>query len=141
MGGYRLTDPDTSRRAYEDLEQSGLLSRIRLEVCAALAKRSPVTAGELGVSLNSNRNNVATRLSELECTGVVEKVFEKPCPTSGRTCWTWQLTGGLPRGEPLKPASRVKGLESLAKQLERENNELRERLVKMTGCLFCGGKS
>lgn len=59
----------------------------------------PLTAGEIALVLQGNRNNVATRLSELEHLGVVRKWDEKECPTTKKICWAWVLTGSQPTGE------------------------------------------
>lgn len=97
MGGYRLTDPSTSRRAYEHMRDTGMLSQRRLEICDVLSTQRPLTAGQIGEWLRRNRNNIATRLSELEHMGAVEKIQEVICPVSGNQCWAWQLTGRQPR--------------------------------------------
>jgi hypothetical protein len=99
MGGYRVTDPETSRAAYAQMIADGSVSRRRLEIVAHMsAALKPGTAGEIAHGLEKNRNNVATRLSELEHLDVVEKCYEATCPVSRKVCWTWQLTGRQPSG-------------------------------------------
>lgn len=102
MGGVRNTDPETCRKAYEQMKEDGTLSRRRLEAVACLSVATkPPTAGEMAREMQTNRNNLATRLSELEHLGVVEKIQmgERECKVSGKECSTWQLTGKQPSGE------------------------------------------
>lgn len=107
MGGFRLTDPETCRIAYEQMAADGTLSTRRLEIACLLSnQKKPRTAGQLAQGLGQNRNNVATRLSEMSHLGVAEKVFETVCPTSGKQCWTWQLTGKQPKGAVPKGESK-----------------------------------
>lgn len=108
MGGYRITDPDTSRAAYAQMLADGSVSRRRLEIVAHLSTAvKPGTAGEIAHGLEKNRNNVATRLSELEHLDVVEKCYEATCPVSRKVCWTWQLTGRQPSGSVPKGTSKT----------------------------------
>lgn len=107
MGGFRVTDPETCRLAYEQMEADGSLSTRRLEIAYSLSTiKAPKTAGELAKGLGKNRNNVATRLSEMSHLGVAEKVAERPCLVSGKQCWTWQLTGKQPKGSVPKGTSK-----------------------------------
>ena len=107
MGGFRITDPETCRLAYTQMEATGTLSTRRLEIAFVLSKQhTPGTAGQLAKVLGQNRNNVATRLSEMSHLNVAEKVNEVVCPTSGKLCWTWQLTGRQPSGSIPKGASK-----------------------------------
>lgn len=102
-----MTDPETCRLAYEQMEADGSLSTRRLEIAYVLSTiKRPETAGELAKGLGKNRNNVATRLSEMSHLGVAEKVNEIECPTSGKMCWTWQMTGHQPSGSVPKGASK-----------------------------------
>jgi predicted ArsR family transcriptional regulator len=107
MGGYRRTDPDTCRRAFEQIVEDGTLSERRREVVGQLSAGAQLTAGEIATAIRRNRNNVATRLTELEYLDVVEKVEEKPCPISGKTCWSWGMTGRKPSGKVPKRRSQV----------------------------------
>jgi len=108
MGGYRSTDPETSRAAYAQMVADGSVSRMRLEIVAHMSTATkPGTAGEIAHGLEKNRNNVATRLSELEHLDVVEKCYEATCPVSRKVCWTWQLTGRQPSGTVPKGSSKT----------------------------------
>lgn len=125
MGGYRSTDHETSRLAYEQMERDGSLSRKRLEIVSALVMHGGFwTAGEIAHFLGANRNNVATRLTELEYLGVVRKVSERRCGVSKKTCWTWGMTGNQPSGAICRPES----LSAHVKRLEAENLRLRGEL-------------
>jgi len=108
MGGFRITDPDTSRLAYQQMLADGSVSRRRMEIIKHLAfAAKPETAGQIAHGLEKNRNNVATRLSELEHLSVVEKVYEMTCPVSQKVCWTWQMTGSQPSGTVPKGSSKT----------------------------------
>lgn len=82
------------------MEACGSLSKRRMEIVRWMYPRPDETAGQIAEGVGGIRNNVATRLSEMEDMGVVEKVRETPCPVSGKTCWTWQMTGSLPTKLP-----------------------------------------
>lgn len=128
MGGYRLTDPRTCQLAYEQMAADGTLSTRRLEIAYAMSKeKSPRTAGQLAKGLGQNRNNVATRLSEMSWLGVAEKVNEIECPTSGKLCWTWQMTGHQPSGSVPKGASKS---QLYKKERDAANAKLSE-MIKM----------
>ena len=108
MGGYRKTDPETSRLAFEEMDRRGLLSKGRMEIAREMAcAEASLTAGELACRIGGVRNNVATRLSEMEQLGVVAKDYEGICEYSKRTCWKWRLTGRLPSKKP-KQEERMK---------------------------------
>ncbi len=109
MGGYRLADPATSQAAYEKMSADGTLSRSRLEIAQFLAySNGEITAGMIAYELKRNRNNVATRLSELERLGVAAKGVERTCPISNKQCWTWHLTGKQPlKKMPDSPKSTI----------------------------------
>lgn len=117
MGGYRITDPDTARRAYWEMESSGALKGARLEVVRSLAFKPGSTAGELAVTSRSNRNNVATRLSELEHLGVVAKAGERRCSVSGKVCVTWRMTGSGPVGKIVRRTGRTAKAVALMSQV------------------------
>ena len=100
MGGYRTIDPETCRKAYEQMKEDGTLSKRRLEAVECLSVASePPTAGEMARKMKTNRNNLATRMSELEHLGVVFKSTERECKVSEKECWTWWMTGRQPEGE------------------------------------------
>jgi len=140
MGGYRRTDPETSKWAFEQMIADGSLSRRRLEIVQWMHDKEDATAGQIAEGLRRNRNNVATRLTELEYMEVVEKVREVPCPVSGKTCWTWQMTGKLPKplppsanGSPTKEALRVavSELEDLYRLAQRCGNPFSGELIEV----------
>jgi DNA-binding transcriptional regulator YhcF (GntR family) len=100
VGGVRNTDPDTCRKAFEQMKEDGTLSRRRLEAIACLSGAAePTTVGEMAKHMQTNRNNLATRMSELEHLGVVYKHGERPCAVTKKECITWWMTGDQPSGE------------------------------------------
>jgi DNA-binding transcriptional regulator GbsR (MarR family) len=135
MGGYRTTDPATAKLAYEQMVRDGSLSRRRLEIARAMVGDRPQTAGEIAEILGSNRNNVATRLTEMEHMEVVRKVAERRCMISGKTCWTWELTGGQPTGKIERPESKTVQLKQRIQELEEENARLKARISADRGQL------
>lgn len=137
MGGYRVTDPETCRIAYEQMKEAGTLSTRRLEIAYAMSKeRAPRTAGQLAKGLGKNRNNVATRLSEMSHLGVAEKVYETVCPTTGKLCWTWQMTGHQPSGSVPKGASKSQ----IFKKERDEANARVTEFIKLTTNLAAWAK-
>ena len=118
MGGYRATDPAQCREAYERMQKDGSLSKCEAEIVSALlAETTPRTAGELAKAMahagpnHANRNNVATRLSELCRRNVVQSGITRVCTVTGAAVYEWSLTG-MPAGP------KVKRTPSKAAQLE-----------------------
>ena len=118
MAGYRATDPAQCQRAYENMLKDGSLSRCEVEIVSALlVEVAPRTAGELAAAMahagpnHANRNNVATRLSELCRRNVVQSGITRVCTVTGAAVYEWSLTG-MPAGP------RVKRTLSKAAQLE-----------------------
>jgi DNA-binding transcriptional regulator GbsR (MarR family) len=82
------------------MKEDGTLSKRRLEAVKCLSQyANPPTVGEMARAMQTNRNNLATRMSELEHLKVVYKAEERECTVSGKECWTWWMTGKQPEGE------------------------------------------
>lgn len=134
MGGFRDVDPDTCRRAYEQIKDDGTLSARRLEAIACLSQATaPPTVGEMALVMHSNRNNLATRMSELEHLGVVTKVGERECKVSGKECITWWMTGKQPEGEIPKNINTteiVRGQRDRAMETSQKLDKLIHGVIK-----------
>lgn len=132
MGGYRTTDLDTCREAFEEIKANGTLSLRRQEILDYLSSidRS-LTAGEVAQFLRKNRNNVATRLSEMEHLHVVRKVGEVVCTVSEKTCWTWEPTGFQVSGEIPRKVNTTEIVRMQRDSAERKAKELTKLLEKI----------
>lgn len=125
MGGYRTTDPETCKMAFAQMEADGTLSRRREDIVRHLSvQEMSQTAGEIAKAMRTNRNNVATRLSELEHLMVVRKVSEVVCTVSEKTCWTWELTGMQPTGEIPRKVNTTEIVRKQRDKAERQVEQL-----------------
>ena len=79
----------TGSEAYFKAKQTGLLSKLRLEVYAVFCDKGQLTAGELiqtakeGGFRVSNSGTLATRISELVRFGVLYQSGQKKCSVTG----------------------------------------------------------
>lgn len=89
----------TSIAVFKQIQEEGLLSRLRFDVYSALYKRGPCTALELYKSCfegTHRDHSITPRFSELERAGVIAATEERPCRVSGRNVTVWQTTNNLP---------------------------------------------
>lgn len=107
---------ETSREAYDRIKAEGLLSERRFEVYEITFLHGPGTAGELSQHTHKqNRNNFATRLTELRHQGVVREVGERECKVTGYTAIVWEVTDDLP--VPFKRETKAKFLDLTPEEL------------------------
>lgn len=92
----------TSIEAYNEIKESGLLSKRRWQAYEILFHHGPLTANQL-VRLAAEKfpalKNTWTfnkRLSELRRAGIVDEIAEVPCPLTGRTAILWDCNDRLP---------------------------------------------
>ncbi len=130
MGGYRVTDPAQCREAYEKMQKDGSLNKAQGEIVSALLVEAvPRTAGELAAAMahagpnHANRNNVATRLSELSRRNVVQSGITRPCTVTGSKVFVWSLTGMPASPRVKRPPSNAAQLEALLSKLAKALNE------------------
>jgi len=112
-----ITRP-TSLKVYREIEEEGLLSRMRFKVYSTLFKYGPMTAGELTHRIkgpNEVHPSYHRRLDELGDLGVAERLHIRPCEITGRNAYVWAVTNKLP-GK--KPESRL-GRAALVAALKR----------------------
>jgi len=109
------------------MKEDGTLSRRRLEAIACLSGAAePTTVGEMAKHMRTNRNNLATRMSELEHLEVVYKHGERPCAVTKKECITWWMTGGQPTGEIPK---NINTTEIIRNQRDKANGQVIELLL------------
>lgn len=94
----------TSIQAYEQIEASGLLSRVRWLVYAHLFRHGPLTGSELNNQMGGRGYH--KRLSELERLRVARTVGRKNCAVTGRECEAWDVTANLPTGSVTSSSTR-----------------------------------
>lgn len=93
-----MTARRTSREAYHEIADRGLLSAARWKVYNWLYHDGPLTGSELnGRALDSGTPGLHKRLSELKDLGVVCEVRERKCKVTGRTAIEWDVTEHLPK--------------------------------------------
>lgn len=81
----------TSREAYEQLKESGKLSRLRWIIYDYLFHHGPATAQECFKALKLETNQ-SGRFTELRDLGVVEEVGRTTCRVTGREVIAWDVT-------------------------------------------------
>ncbi len=128
----------TSIDAYNDAENSGLLSKVRAEVLYIIAHHGPMTANEAFKLLARQHNEAQhldrvsragqfTRLTELRDMNLIDELGTKVCTVTGRKVLLWGMSGRpIQRFE--RKHSRVKELEQEIARLESEIRRLR-RLI------------
>ena len=93
----------TSADVYRKIEESGVLSRRRLEVYWAVFFHGPLTSAEAvrvrqeHRGLRAPRESIAPRFSELKRQGAVREVETRPCRVTGEVSLAWDITGDPPR--------------------------------------------
>ena len=88
----------TSIDCYNEIKNSGLLSKRRFETFEAIIKIAPCTASEVQHSINYNNGgrDCMKRISELRDRGVICEVRTRECRITGRNVIEWDLTDKLP---------------------------------------------
>jgi hypothetical protein len=95
---------DTSVEAWRYIQDSGVLSKRRLEAYSALFQYGPRTAGELE-TLCEHRG-MWKRLSELRDLGVVKECGKRPCRVTDRNAIVWDVTSAMPQALRIKRPKR-----------------------------------
>mgnify|MGYP003627372896 FL=1 len=88
----------TSIDCYNEIKNSGLLSKRRFETFEAIMKIAPCTASEVQHSINYNNGgrDCMKRISELRDRGVIYEKDVRPCKVTGKNVIEWDLTDRLP---------------------------------------------
>ena len=88
----------TSIDCYNEIKNSGLLSKRRFETFEAIMKIAPCTASEVQKSIiyNNGGRDCMKRISELRDRGVIYEKDVRPCKVTGKNVIEWDLTDRLP---------------------------------------------
>lgn len=90
---------ETSRVAYNEIKENGLLSERRFQVYDALTSAGPCTGVELSKVMgysDTTQGNVRARLGELRDLGVATEDGTTFCTVTGRRAIKWVTTNSLP---------------------------------------------
>jgi hypothetical protein len=100
MGKIRQTSID----CYNQIKESGLLSKRRLQVFEAMLGQAPCTAGEIERFMNKfyGVRGGWKQLAFLRDSGVVYEVGTTTCSVTNRKVIEWDLTDNLPVKKVLK---------------------------------------
>lgn len=114
----------TSVAVYKEINESGLLSKRRLEVYNILATFGEMTSGEVFSKIMKERdmNGISqsrARFTELRQMGVIEEVGTKKCRVTGHNVILWGITNQLPK--KLTKKSKPKGWISIEKSKPRQS--------------------
>lgn len=91
----------TSAEAYREIQEKGLLSKMRFRAYEILYKWGPLTAAQVcghaqELYGSGSYRDFHKRLSELRDAGVIYEMGETTCPTTGRHVILWDVTSNLP---------------------------------------------
>lgn len=97
---------DVSRKVYQEIIAEGLVTKLQALAGEMLVDSKPLTANEIGKKMGvAQRTTYAPRIKELEDMGVIRKADKRPCTVTGRTGYTFELTGK----RPVRPAPKPRG--------------------------------
>jgi hypothetical protein len=126
-----MSTRQTSIDVYNRIKNEGLLSKRRWQVYATLYNNESLTQNEVWKELNRfsaiAMHSISPRFAELKDRGVIVEAGERVCTVSGEKCIIWTTTDNL----PVQPVRRVTSKQIIA-QLEKENAELRARIVELS---------
>lgn len=86
------SDPDTSRAAAQRVVKTGIASRQRRSVLAAVERWPGRTTAELAVLMQCDRSVPARRMSELERAGLVERTDKRRCTVKSSMAGIYKVT-------------------------------------------------
>lgn len=120
-----MTTRTTSREAYEQLVESGLLKCKQAKIMHVLTALGDATSGEVLQALKvRNVNAWRARFTELQARGLIVEVGTRKCVVSGRTCVVWHATD---RTKPMDVARGARG--------KREDGAWREMARRLADAL------
>lgn len=127
---------ETSIEIYRQIEEEGLLSKLRFLCYKALFYHGPLTAMEVCAQLHKQGDkikqvSVSPRMSELRDRGVAKEVGEKICSITGNNSILRDCTADLPRGisKSHTKESKKQIIERLQKEIFRKDKQI-EHLKK-----------
>lgn len=130
-----------SLEAIRQLKNGEMMSPMRWAAYDAVQRLGPVTANELHKAAgHDQRNNMGSRLLDLELMGLVKRGDSRPCRVTGKSCLTWSAVQVLPAvlGLP-RTSSLYKKTETLPQRCQRLEAELQamtekcRRLARLQG--------
>ena len=120
---------ETSRKVFEEIRDSGLLSKIRLKVLENVMELAPCTSTELHqrMMFKFNMNGSWKSLSYLRDIGVLIELGTRSCTVTGRDVVEWDLTDELPSAGitkviDAKPRSINRSIDYILKYIESESS-------------------
>ncbi len=118
--GPPLRMRDTSLAAYNYIVANGILGSRRMEVYETLFRYGPLTKNEVWKKLNSGRDGVHQRFSELRRMGAIQQKEKRVCSITGMLAYTWDVTPNIPGKIENKIQRRIWTVESDCSGLEPE---------------------
>lgn len=129
---------NTSIEAYHQIQDSGVLSKMRWTVYDDMFHNGPSTSNESQQRTGLTRRDNSSRCSELRDRGFLEEVEVRVCTVSGHKCIVWDVTD---RRAPLEVDKKKK--KTTKQQLEeaqariKELEDLASSAVDALLCLGC----
>lgn len=130
----------------QQIEDEGLLSRMRLIVFEVLFTAGPLTASEVAQKLmaggahvgggRSGPGNVGARITELCDLGVVRQTGQRACRATGRDVAEWDITGELPAGRVASATGPVRPPPEVMAQAAVDLHRLLIELTETRGATF-----
>jgi hypothetical protein len=135
-----MSNRNTSKEAYDEISDNGLLSKRRFQVYHILYNFGPMTAGEIfqkGLEFDfwgiNAKATICTRCGELKDRQVATIIGTRKDQYSKFNNWIWDVTDGLPVSPPKKVSSKTKinKLKSAIKFLMPKVNKQSQDQVKL----------
>ena len=119
---------ETSRQAYHEIKERGLLSNLRFMTYECIWLNGPLTQTECFTKLcqiqaigkGNGHQSIAPRFAELKRMGVIEEFETRACTVTGNRCISWHVTPNL----PIKLEKRLSKTEALKAALEMAEREI-----------------
>lgn len=128
----------TNIEVYRQIEEEGLLSKMRWETYKALFEVGPATAGEvsdyltrIGTPRGGGRagpGNVSARLVELQDLKCVRELGTRECRITRREVILWDVTDQLPQGKVRKSDGPVRPPDDVMRAALKELRAVRDFL-------------
>lgn len=120
----------TSIAAYEELRDSGDLSKLRWAVYRYIFHHGPLTQNEMDVKLTRKKQDFISsgyhaRFSELKAMGLIEEIGKRTSSSTGKQGIVWDVTGAS-KALPIPKKPTRKQLEEKIQRLERTIKNIKE---------------
>lgn len=91
---------ETSRQAYNEIVENGLLSERKMQVYKTLFFNPGITQNECHAVISEfnkiTKQSIGPRFAELLRIGVIKECGKRVCSITGKTCLIWRTTKNLP---------------------------------------------